>query len=254
MLRARKVSLAVPGRVLVHGLELSVTPGEVWAVLGRNGTGKSTLIHALGGLAAPHEGTVELRGRALHTLGARERARTLGVLLQLEEGVFWGTAADYVLLGRFPHSTGWGGFSRDDRTRAEAALAEVGLADFATRRFASLSGGERQRLRLAQVLAQDTACLLLDEPLQHLDLAHQAQVLGRVVARAAERDQAAVMVMHEPLWIGRGCTHALLLDGDGGYSAGPAGDILTRERLEHAYRVRLREAGAGAERCFIPDV
>src|SRR5687767_3530464 len=100
MLRAQGVNVAAGGRVLCRDLELSVNAGEMWAVLGRNGSGKSTLLHVLAGLAKAPEGLVEVAGKPLGAYHARELARTLGILLQREEQEFWGTLAEYVMLGR----------------------------------------------------------------------------------------------------------------------------------------------------------
>ena len=254
MLTAHALTLEVPGRVLCRDLEASFGPGEVWAVLGRNGTGKSTLIHALGGLTAPARGQVALDGKPVPRIEAKSRAQRLGVLLQIEEGVYWGTVEEYVLLGRFPHVRGWGGYSREDRDIASGALDALGMTSFAMRRYASLSGGERQRVRIAQLLAQRPTVLLMDEPLQHLDLAHQAHVLALVALRARQHAETAVMVMHEPLWIGHGCTHALLFSGDGTVAAGRVEDMLTRDRLEQAYGCALTEVTHATGRCFVPHV
>lgn len=254
MLRCHKLALEVPGRVLCRGVDATFGRGEVWAVLGRNGTGKSTLIHVLAGLAAPASGHVELDGQRIDQLDPKARARRLGVLLQIEEGMYWGTVEEYVLLGRFPHTSGWGGYGREDRQAVEGALDAVGMMALAKQRYTSLSGGERQRVRIAQILAQRPSILLMDEPLQHLDLAHQAHVLALLSARAHEHAETAIMVMHEPLWIGHGCTHALLFNGDGTVSAGPADDMLTQERLEHAYGCALREVTHATGRCFVPHV
>jgi iron complex transport system ATP-binding protein len=128
------------------------------------------------------------------------------------------------------------------------------MGTFAARRYTTLSGGERQRVRIAQILAQRPGIFLLDEPLQHLDLAHQALVLTLMGSRVREHRETAVMVLHEPLWIGRACTHALIFSGDGGVDAGPADALLTRERLEHAYGCSLREVAHGEGRCFVPNV
>lgn len=254
MLRSSNLTLAVPGRVLCRDLSVDFKPREVWAVLGRNGTGKSTLIHTLAGLVKPVRGHVELDGAPLSGGDARARARKMGVLLQIEEGTYWGSVAEYVLLGRFPHAGAWGGYAPRDIEEAQTALEAVGMSGFATQRFATLSGGERQRVRLAQILAQRPSVFLLDEPLQHLDLAHQAHVVTLIGSRVREHGETAVMVLHEPLWIGRACTHALIFDGDGVAEAGPAENVLTRERLEHAYGCRLREVAHGEGRCFVPDV
>jgi iron complex transport system ATP-binding protein len=254
MLSCRGLTLSVPGRVLCRDLTVEFAPRQVWAVLGRNGTGKSTLIHALAGLAAPAEGRVELDGAAIRETDARSRARAVGVLLQMESGTYWGTAADYALLGRFPRASGWAGYSREDVAETAAALDAVGMSGLATHRFDTLSGGERQRTRIAQIIAQAPHNFLLDEPLQHLDLAHQAQILTLMRDRVSARGETAVMVLHEPLWIGRCCTHALVLNGDGSAAAGLAEEVLTRERLEIAYGCALREVRHGGERSFIPDV
>lgn len=253
-LRCQGVTLAAGGRVLCRGLTVDFGPGEMWAVLGRNGTGKSTLIHTLAGLAAPHAGEVTLDDEPIRSLDPTLRARSLGVLLQMEAGTYWGTAAEYVLLGRFPHASGWAGYTQADRDEAAAGLDAVGMTALTDRKFENLSGGERQRARIAQILAQAPRIFLLDEPLQHLDLAHQAQMLGLMRDRVRTRGDTAVMVMHEPLWIGRSCTHALLLEGDGAVTAGRAEEVLTRARLERAYGCALREVDHGGERSFVPDV
>jgi len=254
MLRCSGLTLEVPGRVLCRGLDASFAPGEVWAVLGRNGTGKSTLIHALAGLTAPAAGAVELDGAPLERIDGKSRARRIGVLLQLEEGTYWGTVEEYVLLGRFPRAARWGGYTKDDADAAAAALDAVGMSAFSGQRYATLSGGERQRVRIAQILAQRPGIFLMDEPLQHLDLAHQALVLALMTARARDHAETAIMVLHEPLWIGRGCTHALVFNGEGTVEAGRAEEMLTRDRLERAYGCSLYEVAHGEGRCFVPTV
>jgi iron complex transport system ATP-binding protein len=254
MLSCEAVTLSVPGRVLCRNLSVRFGPAEVWAILGRNGTGKTTLVHALGGLSTPATGRVALAGRAVQTLHARERAREIGVVLQMEEGTFWGTVEEYVLLGRFPYMSAWSGYSAEDMGHARAALESLGMAELSRRRFNTLSGGERQRARIAQVFAQRPAVFLLDEPLQHLDLAHQAHVLGLLAERARTKGATIVMVMHEPFWIGHSCTHAVVLGGDGSAAAGRADEVLTRDRLERAYGCRLSEVTHGEGRSFVPDI
>jgi iron complex transport system ATP-binding protein len=252
MLRCADLTLRVPGRVLCRGLDVSFDGGQVWAVLGRNGSGKSTFIHAMAGLVSPAGGRIELDGVALERLDARKRACKLAVLLQIEEGTYWGSVAEYVMLGRSPHVSRWSGFDDDDRHAAHAALEALGLGGISLQRYATLSGGERQRARIAQLMAQTPRTFLLDEPLQHLDLAHQAHVVALMRTRAQHGD-AVVMVMHELLWIGSACTHALIF-ADGTVEAGPAAPLLTRDRLERVYGCKLREIEHGEGRCFVPDV
>lgn len=254
MLRCTNLMLAVPGRVLCRGLDFALEPGQVWAVLGRNGSGKTTLLHALAGLARPASGEIELDGCALSGFDAVSRAQAIGVLLQLEDGAFWGSVLDYVLLGRFPQARPWLSWQREDEDHALAALARVELDALAHRRYATLSGGERQRARIAQLLAQAPRVFLLDEPLQHLDLRHQVQTLGLFRHLACEAGRAVAMVLHDALWPGRFCTHALLVHDGGDAVAGPARHVLTRDNLERLYGCGLHEFGMDGGRHFVPHV
>lgn len=254
MLSCDAITLSVPGRVLCRDMTFSIEPGQLWAILGANGSGKTTLIHALGGLGPCERGTVLLNGETLASGDSRRRAREIGVLLQQEDAVFWGSVLEYVLLGRFPHAQSWLGWSSEDEQAARAALAEVGLAEFALRRYTTLSGGERQRARIAQILAQAPRLFLLDEPLQHLDLRHQSAVLTLFRRLAREQGRAVMMVLHDTLWPGRFCTHALLIHDDGTVRAGAAPEVLDRGSLEQLYGCRLQEFAQGAGRYFLPDV
>ncbi len=255
-LACKQVTLAVAGRTLCGDLEFTVQPGEVWGVLGPNGSGKSTLLHVLAGLAAPASGGVTLDAQPLAALKAIARARAVGVLPQHEDGEFWGTALEYVSLGCFPHAPAWLDWQRDDAAAAQAALNQVGLTDFAARRYATLSGGERQRARIAQLLAQAPRYLLLDEPLQHLDVRYQMLMLEGVAALARDnrKQHGVVMVLHDVLWPTRVCTHALLLDGAGGARAGVAHEVLTQPNLEALFGCALQAAGDNPQAGFVPAI
>ena len=255
-LACKHVTLLVAGRTLCDDLEFAVQPGEVWGVLGPNGSGKTTLLNVIAGLAAPASGGVMLDEEPLAALNVIARARAVGVLPQHEDGEFWGTALEYVILGCFPNAPAWLGWQHDDTAAAQAALSQVGLTDFAARRYATLSGGERQRVRIAQLLAQAPRYLLLDEPLQHLDLRYQMQMLEVVAALARDnrKNHGVVMVLHDVLWPARVCTHALLLDGVGGARAGVAHEVLTRENLETLFGCALLPAGDKPQAGFVPAI
>ena len=253
MLRAEGVTIAAGGRILCRELELSVNAGEMWAVLGRNGSGKSTLLHVLAGLAKANAGLVEVAGKQLSRYDRRELARTLGILLQREDQEFWGSLAEYVMLGRYPHAGSWLGWGADDEAALAQSLAAFDLAPLAAQPYVTLSGGERQRARLAQLWAQNPRLLLLDEPLQHLDLRHQLQTLELVQRAVRDSHRAAVLVLHDLAFAGR-CDKALLLYGNGRFESGTAGAMLEPERLENLYGCRVRAYGAGRDAHFIPVI
>ena len=252
MLACSQITLSVAERVLCRDLAFTVKPGEVWGVLGPNGSGKTTLLNVLAGLAAPASGSVTLDDQPLAAMPSVARARAVGVLPQHDESEFWGSALEYVSLGCFPHASAWMGWQPEDEATAHRALQRAGMADFAVRRYATLSGGERQRVRIAQLLAQSPRFLLLDEPLQHLDLRYQMQMLDLMTAPAQRTGRGVVMVLHDVLWPTRVCTHALLLDGTGGALAGVADAVLTQQNLESLFGCALRPAGDNPRAGFVP--
>ena len=257
LLKAEQLTVAVGGRTLVRGLDLAVAPGETWAVLGQNGSGKTTLLHTLAGLvsnAAPAAaGRISIEDKPAATYTRREFGRRLGILLQQETQEFWGTLRDYATLGRHPHLHSLFGTDADDDAAVDDALAAFDLTALAARAYQTLSGGERQRARLAQLWTQDPALLLLDEPLQHLDLRHQLQLFERVGEAAREQRKAALIVLHDLTWAGR-CDKALLLYGDGRWRAAAAAELLKPETLEPLYGCRVRAFGTGADAHFLPVI
>lgn len=251
MLTARGLSITVADRTLVGDLELEVRRGECWAVLGRNGSGKSSLLLALAGLRRPSAGRVELQERGIGDWPRMELAQRLGIVLQDEPADYWGNALDYVMLGRYPRSRT--AYSEDPvlREQALALLEEVDLAAHGIQAYRTLSGGERQRARLAQAFMQDPECLLLDEPLQHLDLKHQLAVM-QALARRAAGGRAVLMALHEPAMAARLCDHAVLLYDSGRVLHGRIAEMLTQDNLQLLYQCRLEPASQSDIQVFVP--
>ncbi|SBV93207.1 Hemin import ATP-binding protein HmuV [uncultured Alphaproteobacteria bacterium] len=198
MIAAQGVVVRRGGRVLLDGVDFAAAAGSFTAIVGPNGAGKSTLLKVLSGDLAADAGTVTVLGRALREWPRRDLARRRAVLPQGSLLAFAFRARDVVRLGRLPF-----GARPDDRRRAEAALAEVGLADRAAELYPNLSGGEQRRVQYARVLAQiaDAAeagegVLLLDEPTANLDPAHGLSVLAHA-RRLADRGLTVVAVVHD---------------------------------------------------------
>ena len=253
MLHAERLTIEIGARVLCRDLSLEVASGELWGVLGCNGSGKTTLLHALAGLAPVASGDIAIGARRLANYSRRELGRTLGILLQREDGEFWGSVRDYVMLGRHAHARSLFGWHADDEAAAERALTAFDLTALAAQSYSTLSGGERQRARLAQLWAQGPRIMLLDEPLQHLDLRHQLQTLQLLRAATREAGVAAALVLHDLAFAGR-CDRILMLYGDGRYAAGIAAELLQPERLAGLYGCRVRAFGDGADVHFIPVI
>jgi iron complex transport system ATP-binding protein len=250
MLAAEGLGLAVPGRTLVDGLDLRFAPGECCAILGKNGAGKTSLLLALAGLRTPSAGTVRLGEAPIGAQPRREVARRVGILLQDDTESFWGTTLEYAALGRFAQASAFGADAAGEAA-ARSALAETDLAAHADQPYRTLSGGERQRARLAQLLVQAPQAWLLDEPLAHLDLGHQAAAM-RLAARLAAGGGTVIMALHEPVWAARVCSRALLLYDSGRFQEGPVQDVLTQSNLERLYGCRLEPAAGSGTPLFLP--
>lgn len=249
LLEASDIHLQAGERLLCEGLSLHMAAGECWAILGPNGSGKTTLLHVLAGLSAPKQGTVSLDGRPLTQFNRRGIARQLGLLLQDNHDPFPATVWETVLSGRHPHLGRWQGESPQDHQLARQALHEMELGSLAERVIQSLSGGERRRLAIATLLAQDPDILLLDEPLNHLDLRHQQQLLAQL-GRWQTQHKAIAMVLHEPNHALRYCNRALLLHGDGRWQAGGVEEMLTVDNLSELYHCPLKQADDKGSRWF----
>lgn len=240
-------------RRLLDGLGLELRAGECWALLGRNGAGKTTLLHTLAGIRPIEHGSIRLNGRPLADWGARERAQILGLLTQDASEGFEETVLEATLAGRHPHLGRWASEGAEDERVARKALHDCGLAGFERRAVQSLSGGERRRLALATLLTQDPRLLLLDEPLNHLDLQWQ-WCMPHQLRGLADAGRGIMMSLHDPNLALRFCTHALLLDGKGGWRSGPVSEVISPQTLQQAYGMAMRLIEDSEGVWVVPDV
>jgi iron complex transport system ATP-binding protein len=252
MISTHQLTLAAGSRTLVARLDWQMHAGECWSVIGRNGAGKSTLMRTLAGLRMPDSGTVSLQGRALPQWPLAELARQRAFLPQSRSDAFAYRAIETVLAARHPYHANryWEG--SDDHTIARAALDAMEVLNLAERDVRTLSGGERQRVAIAAMLAQDTPLLLLDEPANALDLAHQASVMRLLGRLCREQGKTVVMIGHDLGHAHHACSHALLLMGDGEWMAGRVDDVMRAPTLSRYLGHPIEVVAHGTRRLFIP--
>ena len=224
-------SLAFGTRTLWSGLDLAVQPGEFLAVLGPNGSGKTSLLKTILGQQRLDAGTVTLNG------GPISRGdRRIGYIPQ-QKLAAPGTplrGRDLVMLGVNGHRFGLPVSSRADRDRVDGLLDAVGASGFADQPIGSLSGGEQQRLRVGQALAGDPLLLLCDEPLLSLDLHHQRGVSELIDRRRREHDTAVVFVTHDVNPV-LGMVDRILYLADGQFRQGTPDEVLQSKVLTELY-------------------
>jgi iron complex transport system ATP-binding protein len=243
-LHTQQLTLAYDQTIIIDGLDISIPSGQITALVGPNGCGKSTLLRGIARLLAPRGGGAFLDGKAIQRMPTRELARQLGILPQnpvAPEGL---TVRELVAQGRFPHQSWLQQWSAADEAAVIKALDLTGMARLADRPVDALSGGQRQRAWIAMTLAQETACILLDEPTTFLDLAHQIEVLQLLERLNREEGRTIVMVVHDLNHATRHAQHLIALRGGGVIAAGAPADIVTPELLRTVF---------GVEGAVVPD-
>ncbi|MBD3670502.1 MAG: ABC transporter ATP-binding protein [Gammaproteobacteria bacterium] len=234
-LGVHKLELQRGGKTLCRDFSAEFKTGQCWGVLGPNGAGKSTLLHCLAGLYPAQRGNVELNGQTLGTIPRRALARQLGILLQASVHGFPATVMETVLQGRHPHLRAWEWESESDRRLARTTLRRVGLETLVERRIDTLSGGEHQRMAIATLLTQDPSFMLLDEPVNHLDLHQQIRILEDLGTMSGTENKLVMMVLHDVNLTQRFCDHVILVHGDGEITAGPVAELMSSENLSRLY-------------------
>lgn len=232
-------TFAVDGHTLLAPLTLTLPARRVVGLIGHNGSGKSTLLKLLARQQAPTAGSIRFEGRPLKAWGDRAFARKVAYLPQATPPAAGMLGRELVALGRYPWHGALGRFGPVDREKVAEAMALTDVEPFAGRHVDTLSGGERQRVWLAMLVAQDAECLLLDEPIAALDVAHQIEVLSLVRRLAEDRGLGVVVVLHDVNMAARFCDEIVALHGGRLIARGAPEEIMTPGELAAIYGVPM---------------
>jgi iron complex transport system ATP-binding protein len=239
-LQVRRVSFSYLDGLVLHNVNLSIDAGEMVGLIGPNGSGKTTLIKLASGILKPKEGEIRLDGSSLSQLNRKSIACSVAVVPQQFHIPFAFTVNEVVTLGRIPFLRAFAGESTVDKQLVANALELVSITELKERRFDELSGGERQKVILAMALAQQPKLLLLDEPIVHLDIAHQIEILELIRRLNVERGLTVMAAMHDlnlsALYFDR-----LVLLKEGMVSAdGTPAQVLTEARIKEVFSASVR--------------
>ncbi len=229
------VFFRVEGRTLLQPLTLRLPARRVIALIGHNGSGKSTLLKLLARQQPASGGTIRFEGKGLAAWKDREFARKVAYLPQQPPPADGMLVKELVALGRYPWHGALRRFGQTDRDKVAQAIDLTGIMPFADRLVDTLSGGERQRVWLAMLVAQDAECLLLDEPISALDIAHQIEVLDLVHRLARNRGLGVIVVLHDINMAARFCDEIFALHGGRLIARGTPDDLMNAEQLEAIY-------------------
>ena len=248
ILNVQGIRFHYPGRPVLDEASFAVAKGEVLAILGTNGTGKTTLLKCLNRILTPVAGAVWIEEQPITALSRNALAQKMGYVEQQRSGSR-ATVFNTVLLGRKPYIR-WD-ITQNDMTIAAQALERLGLADYALRYLDELSGGELQKVVIARALAQEPEILLMDEPTSSLDLKNQIEVVNLIRQISRERGIAAVVAMHDLNLALRFADRFILLKDKTIYAAGGS-EVMTPETIEAVYAVPVAIAAHNGSRVVIP--
>jgi len=250
---AEQLHIGYGDRPIVHNLNLRILDGKVTALIGANGSGKSTILKTMARIMRPKKGGVFLDGKSIFHMQTKEVARQLAILPQnpvAPEGL---TVRELVSYGRFPHQKGIGSLTQEDKEMIDWALEVTGMMRLSDRPIEQMSGGQRQKAWIAMALAQGTDILFLDEPTTFLDMAHQLEVLMLLERLNREEGRTIVMVVHDLNHASQYADHIVAIKNGQVVCEGKPLDVITCTMLREVFGIEadvIIDPRFGTPRCL----
>ncbi|RIH64246.1 ABC transporter ATP-binding protein [Mariniphaga sediminis] len=237
-LKQLSVGYKQPGEApleILKNVNLTAAPGEMVALIGSNGIGKSTLLRTLAGFQPWFAGGIRIGDKGLKALGPKETAQTISFVSTENIRVPNLSVFDLVAFGRFPYTNWIGMLSEEDTSIVEEAIEKVGLCGFEHRSVMQISDGERQRAMIARALAQDTPVIILDEPTAYLDVSNKYEIFHLLQLLAGEKGKTVVLSTHDLNIALREVDKLWIVTESGNYQGAPE-DAALKGWLNHLFK------------------
>ena len=234
----KNISFGYTKKKVLTGIDLDIASGEIIALLGPNGCGKSTLIKLMLGLYRPDEGSIFLDGVDILQIDSKTIARAIAYVPQIHRSSFPYTVADIVLMGRIPHKTFFYRYSKEDMNIARDAMDRLSISHLAERPYTELSGGERQLAVVARAIAQGARTFIMDEPATGLDYGNQLRLLEEII-RLSQEGYTFIKSTHSPehaLWV---ADRAIMIKNGAIVADGKCDEVISTESLFHLYNAEV---------------
>lgn len=232
------VSKRYEAKQVIEPVDLTIKEKSMTAFIGPNGAGKSTLLSMMSRLIEKDTGSIYIDRQEIKSWKQDELAKKLAILKQSNTVQLKLTVEELVSFGRFPYSHGR--LTKKDNVLINEAIQFMGLDELKTCRINTLSGGQLQRAYIAMVLAQDTDYILLDEPLNNLDMSHAVQMMQILRQLVDERGKTVIIVLHDINFAASYADEIVAMKKGKIYQTGPTNDIIQKEILDSLYEMNIR--------------
>ncbi|WJE16950.1 ABC transporter ATP-binding protein [Halobacillus sp. ACCC02827] len=227
------VSKTYENKKVVDDVSIDIPKGKITSLIGPNGAGKSTVLSMMSRLLSSDTGSIMIEGREVEAWDSQELSKKLAILRQSNHLTVRLTVRELVSFGRFPYSKGR--LKKEDWQKVDQAIDYMELGDIQDQFIDQLSGGQKQRAFIAMVIAQDTEYILLDEPLNNLDMKHSVQIMKVLRRLVDELGKTVIVVIHDINFASVYSDYIVALKDGKVRNQGPAEDMICRECLSDVY-------------------
>ena len=234
------VSFAYTTSPVLKGIDLSLSSGKFYGIVGPNGCGKTTFLDLLIGSKTPATGTIKLKEKSLLRYPKRDLAKQLALVPQEFDTGFGFTVEEIVMMGRHPYIERFSSPSTTDWACADQAMEDIGIIDLRERYTSTLSGGQKQRAVVARALAQDTPVLLFDEATSSLDIQYTLQIFNIARRLVQNQKRTIIAVIHNLNLAAAYCDDIIVMKNGSIYKHGPTPETLTAETIHEVFGVRAQ--------------
>ena len=235
MIYVKQIEKSYGARRVLDNVSVHFPKGQVTSLIGPNGAGKTTLLMLIARLLEPGSGDITVAGRSIAQIKVKDYARQVATLRQTPDFHLRLTVEELVAFGRFPYSRG--SLTPQDRQAIDDAIAFLSLDNLRLAYVDELSGGQRQMAFLAMTIAQQTDILLLDEPLNNLDMKHAVQIMRALRRLCDEQGRTVILVIHDINFAANYSDHIVAMQAGAVRFAGPAHEVVTEQRLRALYDI-----------------
>lgn len=251
MLKVNNLTFSYGRHRVFKNISFQIRKGELCALFGPNGTGKTTLFKCCLKFLVPESGTVRINGKDIHRLKPKQMARLVAYVPQAHHCAFPFTVSQMVLMGRTPHLNRFFTPETKDRELADQAMQTLGISHLSGMAFNQLSGGQQQMVLIARAIAQQTELIFLDEPAAALDFKNQIN-LWQTLQAIAKQGTAILACTHDPNHVSWFCHSTVVLDKSGLFAKGPPGQVMTQEMMDHIYGNACRVKDIDGLKIMVP--